>query len=227
MNKASTKASTTRILYNIGGRVLTGPTKVYVVYYGSWTNTEKNIVNTFIARIGSTAWFNITKTYYSKATLTSPKVYIKGPLTLGKTATDYYSYGTQLTGLSVQNIILNSISKRQLPSDPNGIYLVLSSADVKESLSTTSSFCNGYCGYHLYFYIGYVPYVYGFIGNPKQCMTHCTVTNRNVSPNGNPGVDGMLNLIAHELVEAMSDPFVNAWKSPNGNGDIGENADKW
>ncbi|CAF4203606.1 unnamed protein product [Rotaria sp. Silwood2] len=56
-------------------------------------------------------------------------------------------------------------------------------------------------------------------------MTHCTATNQNVSPNGNPSVDSMLSSIAHELVEAMSDPLGDAWRGTTKSGDTSENAD--
>ena len=32
-----------------------------------------------------------------------------------------------------------------------------------------------------------------------------------VSPNGNPAVDAMISVIAHELEETVSDPLLNAW----------------
>ena len=42
------------------------------------------------------------------------------------------------------------------------------------------------------------------------------------SPNGNPGVDGMASVVAHELEETLSDPNANAWYDASG----AENADK-
>ncbi|CAF3738873.1 unnamed protein product [Rotaria sp. Silwood1] len=110
----------------------------------------------------------------------------------------------------------------QLPTDPYGIYLLLSSPDVKEG-SGLSGFCGSYCGYHGAFSSNGVTYAYGFIGNPKNCMTSCSVFNRNISPNGDPGVDAMLSTMGHEMVEMKSDPMLNAWFDGNG----AENADKW
>jgi hypothetical protein len=43
-----------------------------------------------------------------------------------------------------------------------------------------------------------------------------------VSPNGNPGVDGMVSLIAHEISEAVTDPDSTAWFDAR----HAENADK-
>src|SRR5262249_39939970 len=42
------------------------------------------------------------------------------------------------------------------------------------------------------------------------------------SPNGSPGADGMVSVIAHELEESTSDPQLNAWYDSS----LYENADK-
>ncbi|CAF0766001.1 unnamed protein product [Rotaria sordida] len=173
--------------------------------------------------MSNTSWFNIEETYYYQATPTSPKIYTTGSVILGNTVTDNYTYGNELTDTSVPNIFYDRILSGELPSDPNGIYLVLTSPDVKESASATQSFCNNYCGYHWFFDVESTRYIYGFIGNPESCIYSCVGYNYNVSPSGDRGVDGMLNIIAHEIVEAMSDPDVNAWLDSYGN----ENADKW
>ena len=51
------------------------------------------------------------------------------------------------------------------------------------------------------------------------CCAHVH-TNR-VSPNNVPGVDAMINILAHELSEAVTDPDGLGWKSST----YGENAD--
>ncbi|CAF5141820.1 unnamed protein product, partial [Rotaria sp. Silwood1] len=53
-------------------------------------------------------------------------------------------------------------------------------------------------------------------------MGSCSVYNRLVSPNGDIGVDAMLSTIAHEVMESMSNPLLNAWLDVKGS----ENADK-
>ncbi len=42
------------------------------------------------------------------------------------------------------------------------------------------------------------------------------------APNGNLGMDALINVLSHELTEIASDPFLNAWYDNNG----AENADK-
>jgi hypothetical protein len=52
------------------------------------------------------------------------------------------------------------------------------------------------------------------------CPTACST--QTASPNGNLGADAIVNVIAHESAEAVSDPTLNAWYDAKGN----ENADK-
>ncbi|CAF2029835.1 unnamed protein product, partial [Rotaria magnacalcarata] len=216
-------ASTSPILYHMGGVVLTGATKIYILYYGSWNANQKTIVETFLSNVGTTSWFNIEKTYYYQASSTSPKVYIKGPVSIGSRWVESYSAGTKLNSTIIANIICTRIKNVQVPNDPQGLYLLLSSSDVSEgSAQAGGTFCVNYCGYHLHFYIGNIAYFFGFIGNPQTCMNGCGPVNPTYSPNGDTGVDAMISVIAHELVESMSDPFGTAWFDATGN----ENADK-
>ena len=101
--------------------------------------------------------------------------------------------------------------------DTSGVYFVLTSADVTE----TSGFCTQYCGWHTRATISGSDIKYSFVGNPDQCPSACEAQTA-VSPNGNPGADGMASIIAHELEEAATDPDLNAWYDRRGR----ENADK-
>ena len=71
---------------------------------------------------------------------------------------------------------------------------------------TQTGFCTQFCGWHSYS----GSYKYAWIGVPststcKGCISQLT------SPNGNVGVDSAVSVIAHELEEAATDPFINAW----------------
>ncbi|CAF3646508.1 unnamed protein product [Rotaria socialis] len=131
----------------------------------------------------------------------------------------YNMGGGVLTGATKIYILKNG----QVPNDSQGLYLLLSSSDVSEgSAEAGGTFCVNYCEYHLNFYVDNVAYVLGFIGNLQKCINGSGSTNPTNSPNGDAGVDAMVSVIAHELVDTMSDPFGSAWFGATGN----ENADK-
>ena len=120
------------------------------------------------------------------------------------------------------SVVANALSANRLPTNANALYVVLTSP----SVTITSGFCSAYCGWHYYssYTSGAVSTEVKFmvIGNSAtQCPSGCSMGG-SVSPNGDVGVDGMLSVVAHEIVEALSDPTVNGWRDAAG----WENADK-
>jgi hypothetical protein len=210
-------ATTNGINYH-GGPVMLGTVNIYYIWYGNWTNNSATtILQTFASAIGATPYFNINTTYYNSA-----NARVSGKVAFGKfiNVTSYpagaASYATSLGDSDIKTIVSNAISAGSLPLDSNGVYFVLTSADVKE----TSGFCTQYCGWHTHASIRNVDIKYSFIGNPDQCPNACAA--QSTSPNGNAGADGMASIIAHELSETVSDPDLNAWFDRSGY----ENADK-
>jgi len=205
------KPSSTGISYH-GGPVMTGTPAIYYIYYGTWGGTTATIVSDFAKGLGGSPYEAINGTYYNGS-----NVHVSGNVTLAKTTTDNYSQGTSVSDAGIQAIVASAISSGSLPNDANGVYLVLTSADVNES----SGFCTQYCGWHTHATISGTDIKYGFIGNPDRCPSACEGIPNN-APNGNTGADGMVSIIAHEQEEAISDPDLNAWYDSRGR----ENADK-
>jgi len=190
-----------------------GPINVYYIWYGNWptTNTATTILPNLANGIGGSSYFNINTTYYNTSGL-----HVLNSVTLAGQTSDNYSQGSSLSDSQVQAVVSSAINSHALPSDTNGVYFVLTSADVNE----TSGFCTTYCGWHTHGAVNGADIKYAFIGNPDRCPSACEA--QTISPNNNSGADGMANIIAHELSEAATDPDLNAWYDFFGN----ENADK-
>ena len=198
-----------------GGPLILGTTNVYYIWYGNWSGNPSatTILTDFANSIGGSPYFNINTTYYNGS-----NTYVSNSVGFSKSTTDNYSKGTALSDANVQTIVSNAISSSALPNDTNGVYFVLTSADVNE----TSGFCTQYCGWHTHAAIGVggSDIKYAFVGNPDRCPSACEA--QSTGPNGNAGADGMASIIAHELEEAVTDPDLNAWYDSRGY----ENADK-
>jgi hypothetical protein len=208
------QATAVPITYH-GGAVMLGTTKVYLVWYGAWgTNTALTIVPNFVKALGGTPYFNINTSYSSK--VGTKVTAVSNALTLGGQTTDAYSRGKAIGDNDVAQIVATAIASKKLPGDDAGIYVVLTSADVNE----TSGFCTRYCGWHTYGQLNGAQRKISFIGNPDRCPTACEAQTAK-SPNANPGADGMLSVLAHEIDETVSDPNLNAWYDAQGweNGD--------
>jgi hypothetical protein len=201
-------------IYYHGGPLLNSATgvNVYAIWYGGWSgNSATTILPDMLTHLGGSPYFNINTTYYDG----SGRKVVNIVNNVAST-TDAYSQGTALSDSGVQAVVARAISTGALPSDSNGVYFVLTSADVNE----TSGFCTQYCGWHTNGSIGGADIKFAFVGNPDRCPSACEA--QTTSPNGNSGADGMANIIGHELEEAVTDPDLNAWYDNRGY----ENADK-
>lgn len=187
---------------------------VYLIWYGNWANnTATTLLPNLLSGIGASSYFRINTTYENGS---GQPVIAKVNFPSNNQYNDNYSSGKQLTGSTVLNIVKSAINAKKLPSDPNGIYFVLTSADVN-----LSGFCTSYCGWHTRASVNGVDIKYSFVGDAGRCPNACAA-QRTSSPNNNVGADAMASVIAHELEETVTDPDLNAWYDSKGE----ENADK-
>src|SRR5438552_15015424 len=198
-----------------GGPVMLDPHNIYFIWYGNWSgNTATTILPDLINGLGGSSYFNTNTTYGDNNNN------IANTATMAGQIFDNYSQGTALGTGGVQAAVTNALNAGSLPSDSNGIYLVLTSPDVTEG-----NFCVTYCGYHTARIINGTNIKFGFVGNPAtQCpstaQTRCSI--QSATPNGNEGADAMANVMAHEINETVTDPDLNAWFSGNTGGEVGD-----
>jgi hypothetical protein len=202
-----------------GGPLMLTPHNVYFIWYGNWSgNTATTILPAFISGLSGSPYFSINTTYENGSNSN-----IGSDVTMSGQTFNNYSNGSTLSDGNVQTVVQNSILGGALPRDANGIYFVLTSADVNES----SGFCSSYCGWHTHFssfFTQGVDIKYAFVGNPDRCPSNCiSFLNQSNGPNDNRGADGMASVIAHELSETVTDPDINAWYHTQAQG--GENGD--
>jgi hypothetical protein len=124
------------------------------------------------------------------------------------------TFSNPTTEMVVAKAIASGVFSNSTTPDANGIYFIFTSSNV-----AVNGFLTTYCGYHGYSDLLAPRFKYSFIGDPGS-TAGCIP--QSVSPHGNAAGDAMANVTAHELVEAVSDPELNAWFDSRGN----ENADK-
>jgi len=210
-SSAGKKPSGNGINYH-GGPVLNAGVHVYLIWYGNWSgDTAGSILPTLVNGLNASPYYNINTTYYDGANRRVPN-----SVTLSGQTNDAYSQGsTNLSDNSINAVVASAISSHRLPSDPAGLYFVLTSVDV-----TKNGFLTSYCGWHTHATIGGADIKYAFVGNPGSNGACSMQTS--VSPNNNVGADAMASIVAHELEETATDPDLNAWWDTRGY----ENADK-
>jgi hypothetical protein len=190
-----------------GGAVMLGTSHVYIVWYGAFDSGTQAIINSFVSSIGGSPYFNINTGYFDSSGNS-----VSNSLTLSGSAQNNYSRGKSLRSSDIGGIVADTLAASQLPLDANGIYLVLTAGDV-----SVSGFGSSFCGYHSVRTVNSMNVHYAFIGNPAPAhLDNCAQQATN-SPNNNPGADGMLSTIAHELSETVTDPNLDAWYDSGGN----------
>ena len=201
------------INYN-GGPVLENTT-LYHLYYGSWNQSQISIVEDFSKSLNKSPYYGIVKTYGDTRISSIPdSVHFNGSTSVG------FTKGTLLQDTDIAELINNATTSGKLPTDTQGIYFVLTSESV-----TMDGLCSAFCGYHSFYYPpSGDPIKIAFIPNTAtQCPRNC-IENPESTPNGDPGVDGAINVYAHELMETVTDPEITAWYNPI-NDTAYENAD--
>jgi hypothetical protein len=211
----TTKGKPSQMIYH-GGPIITN-VNVYYIFYGNWGTPGSPAPSTSILidlanGLSGSSYYNINSTYFNGAGQhISNSVFLHNPPLF-----DNYSAGTSLIDAAVQTVVLQALPI--LGTDPNGVYFVLTSADVSDTVGT-AQFCTNYCAYHSSFIGSGQDIKYAFVGNANRCLSACAP--QTTSPNGDAGVDAMALHIARELSSAVTDPDGNAWFDRNGveNGD--------
>ena len=211
-----------------GGSVMTAVSKIVIIWYGDWNQTNKIDTPAGQQIIRDAIYgLSVQNSTYNYSGITTRYASNLGPYSqtggayVTQVSSPVINEFTQTTSKTYGSKILSDASVFSLvrayagSGDSNAIYLVLSSSDIAES----SGFLTKYCGWHTYGSTGANLIKYGFIGNPSKSLSACAV--QSISPNGNAAVDAMVSIIAHELVETVTDPLLNAWYNPSGS----ENSD--
>jgi hypothetical protein len=210
-SQSSTLTTTNGIDYH-GGPVMLGPHHVYFIWYGNWNqNNATTILPKFIQNLNATAYSNINSTYSDGSGQA-----IANDVTLNGQVFDSYSQGTVLSDPGLSATVSRTLQNGSLPTDANGIYFVLSSADVDQR-GVNGEFCVDFCGFHQHATLNGADIKFAFVGNSARCLSNCASPNLGIGPNGNAGADAMASIMAHELNEGITDPDLNAWFDSSGN----------
>jgi hypothetical protein len=211
--ESSAAVSSRPVMAYHGGPIMTGTVHVYFLWYGAWQGSgTQPILRDFVNGLNGSSYYNILTTYSdgSGNSVIDSVVHPSG-------AFNRYSLGSALQDADLRTAITTAIQHGTLPYDTNGVYFVLTSADVTVQGPHGNSFCsgsNGFGGYHDSFSLyGDRDIKYAFVGDPSTQPCNA-VLSAEPSPNGDPAADYMARLMGHEIAEAVTDPLVGyqpAW----------------
>ena len=121
--------------------------------------------------------------------------------------------GTCVTDLQLQQELDRVIQAH----DPSGrglhdVWFVFLPPNVDECISSGSCGTNAFAGYHSLSNVGHGPVIYAAIPDPLIEFSPPPGTD----PQGNPEAESAVDVVAHEAVEAITDPEGVGWMDPNG-----------
>jgi hypothetical protein len=212
--RASRFSGASTISYH-NGPVMTaaGGVTAYYIWYGAWASTSQAILTDFAKGVGGSPYYGINTTYTD-----AQRKSVANAVTLGGQTVDTAARGTSLSDATISSMVGDAITSGRLPSDPNGIYFVLTAPGITES----SGFLTQYCGWHTNATLAGTDIKFAFVGDAAGPSLGNCAAQTTASPNGDPGADAMVSVVAHELEESATDPDLNAWYDRRG----AENADK-
>jgi hypothetical protein len=203
-----------------GGPVMVAHTNLYIVYYGSFTANQHSILNTFLQSLGGTPAFNVNTEYYNSKSQHVQNILNYSPST--DSYDDPYSLGKSLSGNFDTTILHNAVAAGHLPADVNGIYMLTVSPDVKLPN-------NVWCAYHSNSgaIVAGEDIKYALAADPpasilSSCSGNIATYHDKTSPNGDVGMDEVVDSLIHEISETVTDPDGTAWYTAGGaeNGDL-------
>ena len=216
---------TSKMVYH-NGPVLTGSQNLYLIYYGCWTNNcggsgdtkTPEILVDYLINIGNTPYAQINSTYTDASGKPAASSFIFG----GQVFDGSYSHGADLTQADMLDLISYQVNNFQLPQDTNGIYVIISSADIA---STATGFCSPSAPpFHGRGIVNgsFVNYIY--LGNPMRCPTVAgpQFSPSGPTPNDSYAADVLVSNLTHALNGLVTNPLGNGWFDRYGF----ENADK-
>ena len=206
---AQNQRLTGKMLYH-DGPVLTGIRNIYTIYYGCWAENcgfagdirTRQVLADFITSIGNSPYAQINSTYTNAAGQPAASSFIFG----GEVHDTSYSRGLDLTQDDIVSLISIQVNNFQLPQDPNGIYVIIASADVA---SAATGFCTpGAPPFHGTGIVNDAVVRYIFLGNPNRCPTVAgpQFSRTGPTPNDSYTADVLVSNFAHALNGVVTNP---------------------
>ena len=196
-----------------GGEIMNKTITVFYIWYGNFSNSSVNIMRNYTKSLNASTWWNINRSYGMTNITFGASIFV--PVS-----------SKSLSSSDLRSIVEKSIEKNLVPLSPQYIYVILTDPTIQvyNIVPGKFEFCVDVCGWHGPMIYNSQTIKYVFTGSPKRCPGGCSQLklDNSDSPNKNAEVDGMINVVSHELAETSSDPNVDAWYDSKRD----ENADK-
>jgi hypothetical protein len=182
-----------------------------------------SLIDRFLNDTTGTSYYNILSQYTDNINGAPLDKSVLGGSYLD--TTPYPSTGTSSDPLHDSDLreeIVRAMAANNWTSGPDKIFHVFTGYGI-ENCDPSNIYCtyNAYCAYHDYFARGTQTIIYSNMPDFNQGYNRCIGAGQTF-PNGDGYADPEINILSHELFEAISDPLINAWHDNSSMPEIGD-----
>jgi hypothetical protein len=226
------------LIYHAGGSVMNPWVEIYTIFWNPPTLQNGNPTG-FSGTYGGpqtliAAWlpehglFNVATQYFQIINNTTTYInnlggragfYVDPSPLPASACNDSHTPGNCITDSQIQSEIQKVMSINGWTGGLNKLFMLFTSVGEGSCFDSSSTSCAyvQYCGYHSYINTN-PPIIYS--NHPYGDTSVCQVPGT-PSPNGDAQADAAASVASHEIMEATTDPLLNAWFDSLGN-EIGD-----
>jgi hypothetical protein len=173
-----------------------------------------SLIDRFLNDTTGTSYYNILNQYPDKVNGAPLDKSILGGSYLD--TTPYPSTGTSSDPLhdsDIQAEVVRAMAANNWSAGPDKMFHVFTGYGIESCFDASSRECTFtvYCAYHNFFTQGARSIIYSNMPDFNGVSGRCTPRNQS-SPNNDYYADPEINILSHELFEAITDPLLNAWQ---------------
>jgi hypothetical protein len=172
-----------------------------------------SLIDRFLNDTSGTSYYNILNQYPDNINGAPLDNSILGGSYLD--TTPYPAAGTRTNPLydkDIQAEVTRAMKANNWVPGPNKVFHVFTGYGIESCFDSTNTGCtfNAYCAYHDFFTRNSQSIIYSNMPDFNGFGGHCTPVQQQF-PNSDSYADPEINILSHELFEAVSDPLINAW----------------
>lgn len=181
--------------------------------------TYQTIQNNFIHDIGNTDFWSLVTQYNGNNGSISNNVAFGGSWvdTTGMPTGRDGSTANPILDSDLHDLVHRAATANGWTEDVSHVYVLYTALNVHSCKAADKASCdfNKYCAYHSHWNDGGNDAIYGNMPDVGGCQDSTPV------PNSDVRADSQVDDVAHELMEAVTDPDLNAWRDSTGS-EIGD-----
>jgi len=172
-----------------------------------------SLIERFLNDTGGTSYYNILNQYPDNVSGTPLNKSVLGGTYLDKT--HYPTSGTTTSPLhdsDIQAEVTRAMAANNWIASPSKMFHVFTGYGIESCFDPNNISCtfNAYCAYHSFFTQSSQPIIYSSMPDFNGVSGRCTPQGH-PPPNNDYYADPEINILSHELFEAVSNPLLNAW----------------